>query len=260
MMSDSELKDLPQKKNSFRVILIAFSEVLVLILLITFFLRFTTLEFLKIESDSMAPKLKKGDHVLMSRLGYFLGLGSIIPFTNLENPLRFAVWYKEPAKGDVIVFRDEDYEDDFKSIRYVTKKVDAIPGDTLNYQHFDGRFTFNLSPFPEFEHHYKKATLPAKGSEIKYDSVNSDFYISLMRTENESVFDTGKDFLINGKSSKRYVFQNSYYFVTGENFRKSYDSRYYGPISSNRIEGKVIFRYFSENSDDGISFLNFKWL
>jgi signal peptidase I len=208
----------------------------------------------------MSPKLKKGDHVLMSRLGYYLGLSSIIPFTTLENPLRFAIWYKEPSKGDVIVFRDEDYEGDFKSIRYVTKKVDATPGDIVNYQHFDGGFAYNLSPLTEFEHNYKKAVLPAKGTEIKYDAANSDFYISLMRAENESVFDTGQDFLINGKSSNRYIFQNSYYFVTGENFSTSYDSRYFGPISSNRIEGKVLFRYFSENSDDGISFLNFKWL
>ncbi|MCO5249969.1 MAG: signal peptidase I [Candidatus Kapabacteria bacterium] len=260
MMSDSELKVSPQKKNSLRVVISAFFEVLILILLVTFLLRFTTLEFLKIESDSMSPTLKKGDHVLMSRLGYYFGLGSIIPFTTLENPLRFALWYKEPSRGDVIVFRDEDYEGDFKSIRYVTKQVDAIPGDTVNYQHFEGNTTFNLFTLVEFEDHYKKAALPAKGTEIKYDSVNSDFYISLMRSENESVFDTGKDFLVNGKSSNVYIFKNSYYFVTGENYSKSYDSRYFGPISSERIEGKVLFRYFSENSDDGISFLNFKWL
>jgi signal peptidase I len=260
MMSDSELKNLPQKKNSLRVVLSAFFEVLILILLVTFLLRFTTLEFLKIESDSMSPTLKKGDHVLMSRLGYYFGLGSIIPFTTLENPLRFALWYKEPSRGDVIVFRDEDFEGDFKSIRYVTKQIDAIPGDTVNYQHFEGSSTYNILTLAEFDHQYKKAVLPARGTEIKYSSVNSDFYISLMRSENESVFDTGEEFLVNGKSSKVYIFKNSYYFVTGENYSKSYDSRYFGPISSERIEGKVLFRYFSENSDDGISFLNFKWL
>lgn len=260
MMPHSESSNLQKEKNSFKVIISAFFELLIVVFIITFLLKFTTLEFLKIESDSMSPSLVKGDHVLMSRLGYYLGFGSIVPFTNLENPLRFSLWYKEPSKGDVIVFRDFDFGGDYKVIRYITKRVEATPGDSLRYQNFEGGFTYNLSPLAEFEHNYKIAVLPAKGEEIIYNTENADFYVSLMRAENQSVFDTGKDFLINGISSRSYIFRNSYFFVIGENPGKSYDSRYFGPIPSDRIEGKVLFRYFSENSDDGVSFLNFKWL
>lgn len=39
---------------------------------------------------------------------------------------------------------------------------------------------------------------------------------------------------------KKYVLNNGQYFIIGDNYQNSYDSRNYGPVSSNTIIGKQL--------------------
>lgn len=235
-------------------------QIIIAAIFIIFLLKLTALDFLRIESDSMYPVLKNGDQVLMSRLGYYLGFSSVIPFTNFENPFRFAIWYRQPEVGDVIVYRYTNPQDDESKYKYVTKRVRAVPGDTVYYQNIDDVLTYNLYPPIDYLHDYKRAILPKRGDKVVFDSINADFYLNLIRKETSSAFATSESFLTYGSFTNSYTFKNSYYFVTGDNYRNSFDSRFYGPISTDNIEGKLLFRYFSHNVSKSFSFINFKWL
>ncbi len=248
------------RDESFQFNLKSVFQIFIIAIFIIFFLKLIVIDFLRIESDSMYPVLKNGDQVLMSRLGYYIGFSSVIPFTNIDNPYRFTIWYRQPKVGDVIVYKYSNPQDEDLVYKYLTKRIRAVPGDTINYQNIDDVLTYNLYPPIDYLHDYKKAILPKQGETIIFDSTNADFYLYLIRNERSAAFNTGKSFLIDGSFTNSYIFENSYYFVTGDNYRNSFDSRFYGPISSENIEGKLLFRYFSHNDTQSISFINFKWL
>ena len=42
---------------------------------------------------------------------------------------------------------------------------------------------------------------------------------------------------------------NGYYFMLGDNRDRSLDSRYWGLLEAWRLEGRVVFKYFSYNKD-----------
>ncbi len=79
--------------------------------------------------------------------------------------------------------------------------------------------------------------IPKKGDTIILNSLNYQLYKNLLiNNENSSVT------LRNGES-KKYVFKYNYYFMLGDNRHNSIDSRYYGLIPENYIQGKVVFNF-----------------
>jgi signal peptidase I len=71
----------------------------------------------KIPTGSMRPTLLEGDLILVNKFIY----GAKIPFTHLRLPE-----FKEPARGDVVVFiYPEDKSKDF------IKRLIGLPGDTV---------------------------------------------------------------------------------------------------------------------------------
>lgn len=71
----------------------------------------------EIPSGSMIPTLLVGDHILVRKFEY----GIRLPLVN-----KYLIWWKEPARGDIIVFR---YPLD-QSKNFV-KRVIGVPGDTI---------------------------------------------------------------------------------------------------------------------------------
>src|SRR5713101_397900 len=72
-----------------------------------------------IPSGSMENTLLIGDHLIMSRLGYDVG----IPFTNLHVPL-----WRNPRRGQIVIFRaviSGDTSD-------IIKRVVGLPGETVD--------------------------------------------------------------------------------------------------------------------------------
>ncbi|MEJ7137601.1 signal peptidase I, partial [Amphibiibacter pelophylacis] len=89
------------------------------VILAVFILRSFLFEPFKIPSGSMIPTLAIGDLILVNKYEYGLRL----PVFNTK------LWAnKEPARGDVIVFR---YPED-PSVDYI-KRVIGLPGDTVDY-------------------------------------------------------------------------------------------------------------------------------
>lgn len=133
--------------------------VVVLLLGILFALLF---KVVKVDGDSMYPKLSDGQLVLISRN------------------------YDSINKNDIIVFKTDD--------GYAIKRVIAVPTDEIvldqNTVYLNG---VKLSPYT-------------------YD----------------------------GEQKMSYMLSESQYFVVGDNYRVSYDSRDFGPIDSSQIIGKLV--------------------
>jgi signal peptidase I len=62
-------------------------------------------------------------------------------------------------------------------------------------------------------------------------------------TRTDSVF-------INGKYAKYYVVKNNYYFMKGDKFYNSADSRYWGFVPQTHVIGKAVLVLFSIDPDE----------
>lgn len=120
-----------KKKSVFREYL----EALLWALLLAFIIRTWGVQAFKIPSGSMIPTLLIGDHLLVSKSSYDIGVlpGELhIPFGMGPDSFITLPWpevsipISDPERGDVIVFRfPEDRSIDF------IKRIIGLPGDTV---------------------------------------------------------------------------------------------------------------------------------
>jgi len=93
-------------------------EAIVIAVVLALFIRTFIVQAFKIPSGSMQPTLLIGDHILVNKFIYGVG----IPFTDKK---LFDI--NKPERGDVIVFiYPEDESKDY------IKRVIGLPGDTIN--------------------------------------------------------------------------------------------------------------------------------
>ena len=106
-------------------------EAIVIAVVLALFIRTFIVQAFKIPSGSMQPTLLIGDHILVNKFLYGVG----IPFTDIK-----LLDIKKPARGDVIVFiYPEDESKDY------IKRVIGLPGDTI--QIIDKQIFINGSPY-----------------------------------------------------------------------------------------------------------------
>ena len=169
----------------------------------------------KIPSGSMERTLLIGDHIIVNKLIYGLRMPDSIfgltPFAN-EIPYGKYLFQIEPVhRGDVMVFVfPEDPTKDF------IKRVVAIPGDVVEIK--AGQLYLNgaLAPTPPGTHY-----------EVPPDQ------------RDDSPRDTRPPMTIPAGQ----------YFMMGDNRDRSYDSRFWGTVSRDAIEGRAMFIYWSCGDD-----------
>lgn len=118
-----------QEKESFREWIKReareWTETLVYVIVIVFFLETFLIQAFKIPSGSMIPTFQIGDRIFVSKFLY----SARIPFINITLPIHFT---KDPKRGDIIVFvSPEDPKKDF------VKRLIAFGGETVEIR--DGR-------------------------------------------------------------------------------------------------------------------------
>jgi signal peptidase I len=98
---------------------------------------------------------------------------------------------------------------------------------------------------------YGPLYVPARGDTLVLTHSNFAAYADVIyRYEQRSVqvMDDGS-ILIDGLRTNRYVFQQDYMFVMGDNRDSSYDSRIWGFVPWDHVVGKAIVIYFSWDHD-----------
>ena len=175
-------------------------ETIVIAILIALFIRTFIVQAFDIPSGSMKSTLLPGDYILVNKFIY----GIRIPFVNIR---MFS--YKEPKRGDVIVFLyPKDPSKDF------IKRVIGVQGETVRI--IEGKIYINDMPISDPWGYFDKKEPPG--------------FI-------ESVENFGP-----------VVVPDRSLFVMGDNRNNSEDSRFWGVLPLDNVLGKAFIIYFSWNS------------
>ncbi|MFC1532357.1 signal peptidase I [Thermodesulfobacteriota bacterium] len=210
-MEDKKITDKINKKSTFR----EYAEALVIAIILALFIRTFVIQAFKIPSGSMTPTLLIGDHLLVNKFIY----GIKIPFID-----RFVIQFKNPMRGDIVVFKwPVDESKDF------IKRVIGLEGDIIEI---------------------KKDILYINGKKINTEYVGkySDKWIS-QADKYEEFLGEDKHYILDQKIQYENfgpitVPQKSI-FVMGDNRDNSQDGRYWGFVTLNKIKGKALIIYFS---------------
>jgi signal peptidase I len=202
-------------------------ESLLAALLIALLLRTFVIAAYKIPTGSMIPTLKIGDCIFAYKLPY----GVRLPFTK-----KSLIEPKLPNRGDVIVFR---YPED-ETISFI-KRVVGLPGDKIE-----------IKKKKLFINDQMVRSEPVVGDEIK-DIPNKDLYlVQREMIEGNShlvMFRRGDD---NDDFGPEMV-PSGEIFVLGDNRDSSDDSRFWGSVPLDNLEGRAFLIWASFNWDSKLT-------
>ena len=94
--------------------------------------------------------------------------------------------------------------------------------------------------------------VPRKGDTLQIDSKNIPLYKNLIRYETDKEIKTRNDTVfLDDEPLLSYVFQQNYYFMSGDWARYSNDSRYWGLLPEDHIIGKAAIVWKSKDPKTG---------
>jgi signal peptidase I len=221
------------KGSTIRRVLWEYFESLLIAVFIAVLLRAFVISAYKIPTASMAPTLMPGDFVFC----YKLPFGFRVPF--IKNKVG---GQRLPVRGEVVVFRFPIDEE----INFI-KRVVGLPGDRIEIK---GRKLY----INEIEAKYEPVSMDLddeiKGKEY-YDFVGEsigDGYRVLMYRKGESEEDFGPKIVPPG-----------HVFVLGDNRDTSDDSRSWGFVPVEKLEGRVWLIWLSLKWNRNRDFPGIRW-
>jgi signal peptidase I len=228
-------------------------EVFFVIVLIVLFLKSFVIEFYKVESGSMEPELYKNDIVAVSRIAYFFGIPTRFSPFGISSNIDFKLNYRSPKVDDIVVIDAKEIKQSLDD-NFIIKRIKAIPGDTVFI--YNSRFsniycTINsLNLIPNFFF-----IIPAEGDIVEISSQNLTHYMQILLNEGDNGQELINAITLNPKNIVKYQFQNSYYFIQGDNELNSIDSRSYSVIPEISIIGRAVILLNSQKQDKFLSII-----
>jgi signal peptidase I len=234
--SKEENKNQPASKQSWQKSLwdnfVSLGSALLLVLVI----RSSFIEAFKIPSGSMIPTLLVGDQIFVNKLAY----GLRVPFTEwvMDKPLYF-FRTKEPARGDIIVFK---YPEDPEI--YFIKRIVAIPGDTVEMRnklvYINGK-PYDRTPVSNDKLDKIFTSLQDSSSEYPRDRMKV-FEDKFDKTTGTIMVDSQSFYSVDMPEIK---VPEGKYFVMGDNRDNSKDSRFWGFVPFEYIKGNAVVIWLS---------------
>ena len=200
--------------------------------LIALSVRSCALEPFNIPSGSMIPTLLVGDYLFVNKNSYGYSKYSF-PFALA--PISDRIFYSEPKRGDILVFRLPTDT----SVDYI-KRVIGLPGDTIQVK--KGILYINDTPV---KRQFKKNIMQGKGElmlEHKlYDETlpNGVVHEIIELSDSEEADNTIK-----------YTVPENHFFMMGDNRDNSVDSRFLdkvGYVPKTHLIGHASFIFYSNN-------------
>jgi len=256
-----------------------FFKILFLVAIIALIIKAFAVDAFQIPSSSMENTLQPGDFILANKFAYNIATPREIPIADIHIPQYKLFEVGKPEINDVIIFEfPSGFEND--SLRggskYV-KRIIAGPHDTLhitnglifvNGKTLELPSNFKISKETEGgtrikddniyppgskwnRDRYGPIIIPAKGDTIKIAPENFERWQSIIVMDHgeRSLLSEGTLVTLDGRAISEYVLKQDHYFVVGDNFEASMDSRHFGFITDNMIIGKALFIYWSFDSE-----------
>jgi signal peptidase I len=259
--------------------LLKFFKILFLVAFIALIIKAFAIDAFRIPSTSMENTLQPGDFILANKFAYNISTPREIPIANLHLPQHKFFDVGKPEINDIVIFEfPRGFESDpLKGGSKYVKRIVAGPHDTLRIT--DGIIyvngvsvilpeTFKAPKFLNEEDSiqneiiyppgaewnrisYGPIIIPAKGDTIKIAPENFERWQSVIVMDHgeRSLLSEGTLVTLDGRAIFEYVLTQDHYFVIGDNFEESMDSRHFGFITDNMIIGKAMFIYWSYNAE-----------
>jgi len=279
--SDPKAKDIKAKKSKPR----EFIDALVYAGVVAFIIKILLFEAFRIPTGSMEKTLWVGDFLLVTKFTYGATTPRNVPFTDIRLPYYKLPGFKEPKRGDIIVFDFPGDRDDLESkevVNYIKRCV-GTPGDTIRIinkkLYVNGQLFPNppnamfdnvsrpenfVNPrmFPKGskwnEDWYGPLRIPKKGDVTKIDSSNYEGWKMFVMKEGHNIRMTGEGkVIVDDKElpNNEYIVERDYLFMMGDNRNNSLDSRFWGFMPVDNVVGEALMIYWSWNPN--ISFADF---
>lgn len=278
--STAKEKDENKKKSKPR----EFIDALIYAGVVAFIIKILLFEAFRIPTGSMEKTLWVGDFLLVTKFTYGATSPRNIPFTDIRLPYFKLPGFKEPKKGDIIVFDFPGDRDELQSkevVNYIKRCV-GTPGDTIqiiNKQLYVNGEKFENPPnamfdnvtrpesfvnprmFPKGskwnEDWYGPIRVPMKGDKLKIDSSNYEGWKMFVMKEGHAIkMRSDKVILVDDKElpDGEYTVERDYLFMMGDNRNNSLDSRFWGFMPVENVVGEAFAIYWSW--DPSIPFSN----
>ena len=199
-------------------------------LLIAGFIRSVFFEPFHIPSGSMKDGLLEGDFIIVSKYSYGYSKYSF-PFALM--PIKNRVFFREPERGDVVVFRQPTNT----RINYI-KRLIGKPGDEI--QVIGGVLYINGVEV--------KRVADGSYIDVRSDTILSKYIETLDNGKKYSVLDELSDGVKD--NTPKYIVPKEHYFFMGDNRDNSQDSRYLsevGFVHKRNLVGKARFIFMSKD-------------
>lgn len=262
-----------------------FINALVFAGVVAFIIKILLFEAFRIPTGSMEKTLLVGDFLLVTKFTYGATSPRNVPFTDIRLPYFKLPGFKDPQKGDIIVFDFPGDRDDLESkevVNYIKRCV-GTPGDSI--QIIDKKLYVNGQIFPnppgaQFdnikrpqsfvnprmfpkgsnwnEDWYGPIRVPKKGDKLLIDTSNYEGWKMFVMKEGHSIRMTGDNTVLVDDVAlpgNEYTVERDYLFMMGDNRNNSLDSRFWGFMPVENVVGEALLIYWSW--DPSISFFNF---
>ena len=197
-----------------------------------------------IPSSSMEPTLLVGDRIFVTKYTYGYSKHSF-PFS--LGPIKKRIFFDEPERGDIIVFKTPaDNRTDY------IKRLIGLPGDEIQF--------YNSNIYINDNEIFKSLNKTNKKIFCGKKNIDTFSYQELLPNGKKYEAVYSKDYSY--KNSDIFIVPKDHYFFLGDNRDCSKDSRFLssvGYVHKDNLVGKAQFIFFSSDRSIGSIFSFWKW-